>query len=394
MQSFVCNICGGTQRIASLFDIDREWTSCFKCGSSARTRWIVYALSSAVFGKSLALPSFPLRKDIQGIGLSDSKALARGLANSFTYTNTFFDEEPRFDITAEVDQEHRDRYDFVVASEVFEHIAPPVQRAFDNLSLLLKPGGLVVFTVPWGPGQTAEYFPNLHRWRVVDESGRSVLLNETPAGDQERFEDLSFHGGPGSTLEMRRFGKLDVEGHFRAAGFRFVEFAPAHTDLGQGIVFYEDNSLPCIAHGHSGRLIHAQKARLKQSRREVRLLSGWYELRGDWRWTSAEFGFVLKREGCRRNKLVMRFVNPYPLSGQVLTIEAHGIHIASTEVTSGLQVLEATLPPQLQKFDLVRFSAEVNPPQAPAPNDDRKLGVLVRFNSLQWIRRRPPFYIE
>ena len=41
--------------------------------------------------------------------------------------------------------------DFVISSDVLEHVAPPYERALSNLLRLLKPGGLLVLTVPLKP---------------------------------------------------------------------------------------------------------------------------------------------------------------------------------------------------------------------------------------------------
>ena len=46
-----------------------------------------------------------------------------------------------------------------------------------------------------------------------------MLGNRTRSGAQQIFEDLVFHGGPGSTLEMRVFSRDDLLRHFTNAGF-------------------------------------------------------------------------------------------------------------------------------------------------------------------------------
>lgn len=186
-------------------------------------RWIVHALSMELFGDSLSLAEFRKRKDVRGIGMSDPIPIAEVLARRFTYQNTFFDRPPRLDIT---DVEGSEQYDFIIVSEVFEHIQAPVQKAFDNLARLLKRDGFGVFSVPYeAEGRTIEHFPRLHDWQLVSLNSGRVLVNRTPEGKLEVFDDLNFHGGPGSTLEMRIFSEEDLLQNCRAAGFRSVRIA-------------------------------------------------------------------------------------------------------------------------------------------------------------------------
>lgn len=110
--------------------------------------------------------------------------------------------------------------DFIVASEVLEHVPPPVQTAFDNLARLLKPTGVLIFSSPYeSTGETVEHFPNLHDWQVVKLRSGYVLLNRTSDGALETFDNLTFHNGPGSTLETRVFSQDGLLENCRAAGF-------------------------------------------------------------------------------------------------------------------------------------------------------------------------------
>lgn len=214
--SFECNICGTPSHV-QLNELDRETISCRACGSNLRFRSIVDALSERLFGHSISLVEFPANRFF-GIGLSDAPAYADRLAKKLQYTNTFYHTEPRFDIT-DIASTHDGQYDFVLASDVFEHVAPPVQRAFDNLFRVLKPGGSVIFSVPFSLDEdTVEHFPNLHDWRIEPSGSGFVLLNRTADGRHEVFNNLIFHGGPGSTLEMRLFSRSALERHFMRAG--------------------------------------------------------------------------------------------------------------------------------------------------------------------------------
>ncbi len=191
----------------------------------------MHALSTALFGESLLLRKFPRSRRLRGIGLSDALLLSGLLSKRFDYQNTCYDREPRFDIT---DRRVRfeSTFDFVIASEVFEHVPPPVQRAFDNLASMLKPEGVAIFSTPWEvSGETIEHFPSLHDWSVAPLKSGHVLVNRTLDGRLEMFEDVVFHGGPGSTVEMRIFSKDGLLGNCAAAGLE-VEMAEDYWPYG------------------------------------------------------------------------------------------------------------------------------------------------------------------
>lgn len=192
--------------------------SCRHCGSTVRWRSIIHALSMELFGTSLILSDFPRRPDLAGIGLSDWDGYAKTLAERLNYTNTFFHQEPLLDITS-VGSEHSGRYDFIISSDVFEHICQPVSKAFENAYRLLKPGGVMLFTVPYVDGQTREHFPDICQFIVKQESDKWVVVGTTIEGSLKRFTEPIFHGGPGTVVECRLFGKDGLLDDCRAAGF-------------------------------------------------------------------------------------------------------------------------------------------------------------------------------
>jgi hypothetical protein len=73
------------------------------------------------------------------------------------------------------------------------------------------------------------------------------LENRTAGGNVQVHSDLVFHGGPGTTLEMRLFSRPALEREFAAAEFSRLRIAdeafPAH-----GIEWPEPWSVPMVAH--------------------------------------------------------------------------------------------------------------------------------------------------
>lgn len=216
---FRCNICSNEVRCPVEIVMSREAPSCYRCGSSLRFRSVIAALTERLTGKAAPLSEVMPDRSIVGLGLSDSLVYADRLERLFNYTNSFYHKEPRVDI-ARLDSSHEGRYDFVISTDVFEHVPPPVDRAFGGLFRLLKPGGVAIFSVPYKPeGETDEHFPDLDVFEIIKEKGRHVLHNFARNGDEQWFYELKFHGGPGSTLEMRLFSRPDIERHLKRAGF-------------------------------------------------------------------------------------------------------------------------------------------------------------------------------
>ena len=223
--AFRCNICGA-RNTSRLGELAREHQDC-GCGSTVRSRAVIGLLAKELFGSTLCIEDFPPSPGLRGIGLSDWPGFADRLAAQLDYTNTFFHQPPRLDIT-DVPQALAASADFMISSDVFEHVVPPVAAAFEGARRLLKPGGLLVLTVPFRAlgEHTIEHFPDLHDWSLgQDDAGVWRLENRRRNGSREVFTDLQFHGGPGTTLEMRVFTRESLLRELVRAGFRDVRVA-------------------------------------------------------------------------------------------------------------------------------------------------------------------------
>jgi SAM-dependent methyltransferase len=242
MTSFVCNICGAQNEV----EVFRTEPPSCACGSNVRVRALIHLLSMDLFGQSLILAEFPKLKAIRGLGMSDHQGYARLLAEKFDYTNTYYDREPRFDFT-EPHVQLSGSYDFILAADVIEHIAPPIERALEEVCRLLKPHGFFGLTIYCNPeDRMREHFPELHQFRIAQLGDSQVLINRRRDGALEIRDDLVFHGGAGATLEMREFGISALKAKLLAAGFLDVHFLIEN--LPQiGVLFDHDVSQPLIA---------------------------------------------------------------------------------------------------------------------------------------------------
>ena len=244
--AFECNLCAARCALP-IGELQREGGCCPACGAIMRYRAVIHHLSVGLFGKSLAVGEFPAEaKHLAGIGMSDPDKYADLLARRFRYVNTFYHTEPRLDIQSPGAQ-HDGAYDFVISSDVFEHVDPPVALAFGNLRRMLKPHGLLVLTVPFTMhDETVEHFPELHHYAIEERDGTHVLVNHTADGRRQEFGDLVFHGGPGNTLEMRVFSEAGLRRDLEAAGFTRIEF---HREpcFRWGIYWAEPWSVPVTA---------------------------------------------------------------------------------------------------------------------------------------------------
>ncbi len=242
---FQCNICG-SKSILNIKDFSREQGICINCGSSVRMRSIIHLLSLELFGESLTLQEFPFRKDIIGIGMSDKDEYAVPLSKKLGYINTYYHKEPRLDI-AHIDEYKELKYDFIISSDVFEHVVPPIENAFQNVIKLLKPNGVFIFSVPYTKkGKTIEWFPDLYNYEIINIDSKFKLKNITKDGREQQFDDLIFHGGPGEVLEMRVFCEKDLLNNLKKSGFTKIKIMKKNY-LKFGIKWNCNWSLPLTA---------------------------------------------------------------------------------------------------------------------------------------------------
>ena len=284
MLTFRCNICGQSGQAAEERLLDpAQPPTCDACGSNVRARAIVHLFSLEHFGASLPLPDFPRLESLRGLGLSDWAGYADRFEKLFAYRNTFHHLEPRFDITAEHPQQYGG-VDFLIASEVFEHVPPPVERSLEEAYRLLAPGGRLILTTPYSlEEQTVEHFPTLHRFTIAEIDGKPVVVNRREDGSLEAFDELVFHRAPESadtSLEARVFSRPGLEAALRTAGFAGIQFH-GESCLRYGIL-HRDWSQPVVARKQGGPAIPSYVAELT---RRLASLSRQGRAANDSRWS-------------------------------------------------------------------------------------------------------------
>lgn len=229
MPSFVCNICGYENHFHPEENIKTPGPLCAKCHSSTRFRLVALAFSTEVMGGDGFLPETQ-DKGLTGIGLSDSAPLAKGMEKFTGYTNTYFHKEPSFDI-ADPNPKFSG-LDFIISSDVFEHTKPPAEIPFLVAAQMLKSGGKLLLSVPVFHTYI-EHFPDLNEYQLMETTSGYRLVNATNNGNLEIFSDLRFHGGPGTTLEMRIHSRESVENALSAAKFKsWKEIVPNSDEYG------------------------------------------------------------------------------------------------------------------------------------------------------------------
>jgi len=237
--SFICNITG---KFFELNNNEKTRESGVRFGFNSRFRAVCYVFTKLFYGECKILNGLEQNKSIKGIGMSDS-GWASILENKFSYKNTFYHTSPYLNI---YNNEHVNNYkdlDFIISSDVFEHIDPfpSVQIAFNNLYKMLKHGGFLIFSVPYSHDEHIEHYPNLYDYTIKNENNKYILYNKTIDNKLEIFDNLYFHGGPGNTLEMRVFSKKSIISFLEKSGFINITFYNIDEDMNKYGIFWSND---------------------------------------------------------------------------------------------------------------------------------------------------------
>jgi hypothetical protein len=131
---------------------------------------------------------------------------------------------------------------------------------------------------------TIEHFPQLNQFTIASVGGEAVLINRRQDGSMELHRDLVFHGGPGSTVEMRVFSEKALRKLIGAAGFSGIRVAADHWPQ-FGAVPEHAWSLPIVARKGEFRVPLEELSReyLKARRAADHLEKEFEKLQADYR---------------------------------------------------------------------------------------------------------------
>ena len=206
----ICIACGCPP---NLLAANREDVACSNCNITWRIAACLFGLREGLgVGGSFSEMAPDLSR--VGVGISDDWRLALLLAGRFAYANTFLHRFPYLDIS-DPPEILQGSLEFVICSDVLEHVMGDVQVAMRGLLSILRPGGFLVASIPIDGPNHIEYFPGCVSYTEV---GSSVeWLNA--AGALSRNESPIYHGGQGQTLTFRQFTEDSFVNALTRAGF-------------------------------------------------------------------------------------------------------------------------------------------------------------------------------
>ncbi len=201
-----CNICGYDGSFIRK-ENERESMICKNCSSSSRLRAVMYILGTCLGISRLPVVAWAKDKEIRILESSGRGPYPMMLKEKFDYYNTEYDpasELMKRPFTAYADFQSlaydEGVFDYVIASDVFEHVREDA-KGFSEIFRVLKKGGAFILTVPYNH----EWEQTLTRVKVEGDKDIELLPPE-------------YHGGGGQTLAYRTYGR-DLPDRLRSFGF-------------------------------------------------------------------------------------------------------------------------------------------------------------------------------
>lgn len=225
---WTCIVCG-EHHAGPPPDIRREGGFCPSCQSSLRNRATVLALLYGLAYEPQPIADLPEDWSRRGVGCSDHVATAGRLAGRMSYTNTYYHRYPRLDVLRPP-EDLLGELEFVICSNVMEHVEPPHQRGYEGLYAVLRDGGFAVVSIPvFDQPHSFEHYPGMARYELLD--GPAVRWWDQD-GVVHLDQDPEMHDGEGLVLAFRRFAPADEAAALERAGFHPVWEVPPCPELG------------------------------------------------------------------------------------------------------------------------------------------------------------------
>lgn len=259
-KGFSCNICGAVNAPEG-DELHRELRGCQSCGSNARFRALMLALTQGLLGHLKSLISVEPNKKVRGFGCSDTDVYAKQLERLFDYKNTFLHMEPRVDICDWTTLEQVKDADFIICTDVLEHTIQQPRPVLQNLFKALNANGILVLSAPtYDMAHSVEKYPGVVRFENVQIGDRYAVVYERTDGTLALDTSPNYHGGPGSVLEMRLMSNKELHDDLFEVGFEQVSIPQEGFEefgaVWPMVVERSDVSFPI-----DGRIIIARKGR-------------------------------------------------------------------------------------------------------------------------------------
>ena len=112
----------------------------------------------------------------------------------------------------------------------------------------MKKGGSLIFSVPYTleNEKIQEHFDGLHDFKILNDGDEYYLENIDKNGLKRVYRDLIFHGGSGTTLEMRVFALSELIQNLKDAGVSKIEIL-SEPLIEMGIYWKDPWSIPILA---------------------------------------------------------------------------------------------------------------------------------------------------
>lgn len=191
-----CNVCGGIRKIKIRSANLREEGSCKRCRSNSRKRHLAAVILDSLGSarRYSSLREIPSDSPVKLYNVESNGALHSCLKHINGYVcSEYFgpyeevgkEKEGVLNVDLQNIPFEENLFDFVISTEVFEHIPNPY-IAFKELHRILKPGGSHIFTVPYNYNSDKDEIKS-----ILNEKNEIVHLT-TPEyhGDPIRGEGI------------------------------------------------------------------------------------------------------------------------------------------------------------------------------------------------------------
>ena len=207
----------------------REASCCISCGSTWRARAVTLATITGLGYEPTPLSRINSDWSRIGLGISDDINVSSRLSGKFFYSNSYFDTFPNLDLR-KVPEVAKAKFEFVICSDVLEHIDTDLELAVSGLKNLLNENGFAVISVPVdGDHGHLEFYPGLISFSIKDDIVTWNDQNNMPHKDI----DPEFHGGRGQNLAFRKFSDNTIEDLLLKCGFN--SFSPVRFNNHLGV---------------------------------------------------------------------------------------------------------------------------------------------------------------